>query len=179
MVAVISHGRKGFESKQKDLDRIAVRNELEPGDIGYLTYLHGSLYAKEYGYGLQFEAYVAAGLCEFLSRYDAVSDRVWVCEHRGRMVGFLLVMHREEGAQLRYFLIEPAYRGVGLGRRLLGQCLDFVRDRGYPKVFLWTTHELAAAARLYGAAGFRLTEEKESTAFGKPLREQRYELKLR
>lgn len=95
------------------------------------------------------------------------------------MVGFLLVMQRDDAAQLRYFLIEPEYRGFGLGSKLMGQCMDFIKERGYPKAFLWTTHELTTAARLYTSAGFRLTEEKESTAFGKAVRERRYDLLLR
>jgi peptidyl-dipeptidase Dcp len=160
------------------LDQITIRNELKPGDIGYVTYLHGSLYAREYGYGMQFETYVAEGLCEFVKRYNPRMDRVWVCEHGGRMVGFLLVMERDDAAQLRYFLIEPAYRGIGLGSKLVSQFMDFIRGCGYRKAFLWTTHELTTAARLYSSAGFRLTEEKESTAFGKPVTERRYDLLL-
>jgi ribosomal protein S18 acetylase RimI-like enzyme len=158
------------------LDQITIRNELKPGDIGYATYLHGSLYAREYGYGMQFETYVAEGLCEFMKRHNPGMDRVWVCEHEGRMVGFLLVMERGEAAQIRYFLIAPEYRGFGLGSKLMSQCMEFIKDRGYRKAFLWTTHELTAAARLYSSAGFRLTVEKESTAFGKLIRERRYDL---
>jgi GNAT superfamily N-acetyltransferase len=160
-------------------DQITIRNELQPGDIGYVTYLHGSLYAREYGYSVQFETYVAEGLCEFTKRYNPRMDRVWVCEHGGRIVGFLLVMERDDAAQLRYFLIEPEYRGFGLGSKLIRQCMDFIKDRGYLKAFLWTTHELTTAARLYALAGFTLTEEKESTAFGKQVRERRYDLLLR
>lgn len=94
------------------------------------------------------------------------------------MVGFMLALHRDEAVQLRYFLIEPEYRGIGLGRRLLALFKDFIREKGYKKAYLWTTHELTTAARLYAAAGFELTEEKESTSFGKPLRERRYDLEL-
>jgi GNAT superfamily N-acetyltransferase len=161
------------------LDQVAIRNELQPGDIGGVIHLHGSLYAKEYGYGIQFETYVAEGLCEFMKRHNANRDRVWVCEHEGRMVGFLLAMERDEAAQLRYFLITPEYRGIGLGSKLMGQFMEFVRARGYRKAFLWTTQELTTAARLYAAAGFRLTEEKESAAFGKAVIERRYDLVLR
>ncbi len=89
------------------LEEISIRNELRPGDLGYVIYLHGLLYSREYGYGLQFETYVAAGLCEFMDRRDPQRDRVWVCEHGGRMVGFMLALHRDEAVQLSYFLIEP------------------------------------------------------------------------
>jgi GNAT superfamily N-acetyltransferase len=165
-------------AKTITLDDISIRTQLKPGDIGYVTYLHGALYGKEYGYGIQFESYVAKGLCEFYEKYDPKRNRVWVCEHNDRMIGFLLLMDRGQAAQLRYFLIEPEYRGIGLGSKLLSLYMDFLRACGYRESYLWTTHELSTAAFLYARLGFRLTEEKESTAFGKPLREQRYDLVL-
>lgn len=160
------------------LKDIWIRTELQPGDIGYVTYMHGALYQREYGYGIQFETYVAKGLCEFYEKYDPARNRIWVCEHEGRMIGFLLLMDRGQAAQLRYFLIEPEYRGLGLGRKLLNLYMDFLRQCGYQESYLWTTHELTTAASLYKRVGFELTEEKESTGFGKPLREQRYDLIL-
>ena len=160
------------------LNDISIRTTLRPGDIGYVTYLHGALYAKEYSYGIQFESYVARGLCEFHERYNPERNRVWVCEHNDRMIGFLLLMDRGDAAQLRYFLIEPEYRGIGLGSKLLNLYMDFLRGCGYRASYLWTTHELSPAASLYKKIGFQLTEEKESTVFGKSLREQRYDLIL-
>lgn len=160
------------------LEDISIRTELQPGDIGYVIHMHGALYGKEYSYGLQFETYVAKGLCEFYEKYDPQRSRVWVCEHKNRMVGFLLLMDRGESAQLRYFLIEPKYRGIGLGSKLMNLYMAFLRECGYQKSYLWTTHELTTAANLYKRFGFKFTEEKESTSFGKPLREQRYDLVL-
>jgi len=160
------------------LDEISIRTELCSGDIGYVIHLHGTLYAKEYGYGLQFESYVAKGLAEFYEKYDPERNRVWVCEYNSRVVGFLLLMDRGTAAQLRYFLIEPEYRGIGLGSKLLKLYMEFLRECDYKASYLWTTHELSTAALLYKRLGFKLTEEKESTAFGKPLREQRYDLVL-
>ena len=160
------------------LDDISIRTEFRPGDMGYVIYLHGALYGKEYGYGVQFESYVAKGLCEFHEKYDPKRNRVWICEHNDRMIGFLLLMDRGLAAQLRYFLIEPGYRGIGLGAKLLNLYMDFLHECGYKESYLWTTHELSAAAFLYKRLGFKLTEEKESTAFGKPLTEQRYDLIL-
>jgi GNAT superfamily N-acetyltransferase len=158
---------------------IAIRTELRPGDIGYVTYLHGDLYKKEYGYGIAFEAYVAQGFFEFYSQYDPGKDRVWVAEHGDRIIGFLLLMHREEDvAQLRYFILAAPYRGIGLGKKLAALFLSFAREQGYRRCYLWTTDELFAAAHIYRKMGFVLEEEIESTSFGKPLREQRYELVL-
>lgn len=160
------------------LDDISIRTELRPGDLGYVIYMHGDLYRREYGYGIQFEAYVAKGLCEFYEKYNPERDRVWVCEHNGRMIGFMLLMDRGKAAQLRYFLIRPEYRGIGLGSKLMGLYMDSLQECGYREAYLWTTHELSTAAFLYKRVGFKLTEEKESTAFGKALREQRYDLLL-
>ena len=160
------------------LDSISIRTKLQPGDIGYVTYMHGALYHREYGYGLEFESYVAKGLCEFYEKYNPERSRIWACEHSDRMIGFMLLMDRGTAAQLRYFLIEPEYRGIGLGVKLLDLYMDFLRRCGYGGSYLWTTHELDTAAFLYKRLGFKLTEEKESTSFGKPLREQRYDLIL-
>ena len=160
------------------LENISIRTELKPGDMGYVIYLHGKLYKKEYNYEIQFENYVAKGLCEFYEKYNPERNRVWVCEHDSRIIGFLLLMDRGKAAQLRYFLIEPEYRGIGLGSKLMGLYMDYLQECGYKETYLWTTHELNTAAFLYKRIGFKLTEEKESTAFGKPLREQRYDLVL-
>ena len=160
------------------LNDISIRTELRPGDLVYVIYMHGDLYRREYGYGIPFEAYVAKGLYEFYDKYNPEREQVWVCEHHDRMIGFLLLMDRGKAAQLRYFLIQPEYRGIGLGSKLMSLYMDFLRECGYRASYLWTTHELGTAAFLYKRAGFKLTEEKESTAFGKALREQRYDLVL-
>jgi peptidyl-dipeptidase Dcp len=160
------------------LNDISIRTELQPGDIGYVTYMHGALYHREYDYGLQFESYVAQGLCEFYEKYNPQRNRIWACEHKNRIIGFLLLMDRGKAAQLRYFLIEPEYRGIGLGSKLLNLYMDFLSECGYKQSYLWTTHELTTAAALYKRLGYKLTEEKESNSFGKPLTEQRYDLIL-
>ncbi|RPI93070.1 MAG: GNAT family N-acetyltransferase [Chloroflexi bacterium] len=180
--------------KNYSLKDISIRTELRPGDIGYVIYMHGDLYKREYGYGIQFEAYVAKGMCEFYEKYNPERNRVWVCEHKrsttvphapggspvdnDRMIGFMLLMDRGKAAQLRYFLIQPEYRGIGLGSKLMSLYMGFLQECGYRESYLWTTHELGTAAFLYKRVGFQLTEEQESTAFGKPLREQRYDLVL-
>lgn len=160
------------------LPDIKIRTQLKAGDIGYVTYLHGLLYEQEYGFGISFESYVAFGLHEFYQQYDANKDCVWVAEHDNKIVGFLLLMHRPlNAAQLRYFILDPAYRGIGLGKKLITLYMEFFRSKKYSSSYLWTTHELYAAAHLYKSAGFVLTEEIDSTTFGKPLKEQRYDLK--
>ena len=172
--------RSFFVNLEITLSDINIRTQLMPGDIGYITYLHGILYKEEYDYTISFESYVAKGLFEFYQQYHPERDRVWVCEHAGTIIGFLLLMHRNDTtAQLRYFILRPEYRGIGLGRHLMNLYMEFLKEKGYHKSYLWTTDELLAAASLYKRHGFVLTEEKESTAFGKKLKEQRYDLILK
>lgn len=154
---------------------VTIRTKLEPGDLGYIAYLHGRVYARENRFGLGFESYVLEGLGEFGSRYDPGKDRVWICEDGKEIVGFLVGVGRENAVQLRYFILLPEYRGAGLGKRLMDLFMGYVRERGYARAYLWTTHEQQAAISLYTRYGFRLTEEKESMAFGKPLIERKYE----
>ena len=166
-------------TKHVNPDDITIRTILRPGDLGYIIYLHGHLYHQEYGYDVGFEAYVANGLYEFYKNYDSKLDRVWIAEHGEKIVGFLLLMHREPGeAQLRYFILEPAYRGIGLGKKLSLLYMDHLRENGYKRSYLWTTNELFIAAGIYRKMGYTLTEEITSNAFGKPLKEQRYDMIL-
>lgn len=159
------------------INDITIRTDLRPGDIGYVTWMHGDIYARENAFGISFEAYVAKGLYEFYKDYDPELDRVWVAEHNDRIVGFLLLMHREDSAaQLRYFLLDPAYRGIGLGKKLTTLFMIFLENKGYKACYLWTTDEQDTAVAIYKKLGFILTDEVESTAFGKPLKEHRYEL---
>ena len=161
------------------LEDILIRNDLRPGDLGYVIYLHGILYSKEYGYGLAFENYVASGLHDFVSAFNPETEGVWICEYANNIVGFLSLVNRgPSSAQLRYFLLHPTCRGIGLGKKLIDDFMLNIYRKGYTHVYLWTTHEQQAAASLYTRLGFRLTEEKDSVSFGKPLKEQRYDLFL-
>lgn len=166
-----------MNQSDKTIDNIQIRTDMKPGDLGWVVYRHGKLYGEEYNYGISFETYVGAGMYEFYKNYNPEMDRVWICEHDNKIVGFVLLMHRENNAaQLRYFYLEPEYRGMGLGKKLMQLYLDFLKDKNYQSSYLWTTHELHTAASLYKRHGFNLTEEKESKIFGKPLKEQRYDL---
>lgn len=161
------------------LSDIKIRTTLQPGDIGYITYLHSTIYQQEYGYGIAFEAYVAAGLAEFYGQYDPQKDGVWICEYANEIIGFLVLMHRENNtAQLRYFLLTAGYRGIGLGKKMMQLFMDELTNKGYKGAYLWTTHEQDMAARLYKAFGFEPVEEKYSEAFGKPVYEQKYVLPI-
>ena len=157
---------------------ITIRHTVRPGDLGRVTALHGLVYAAEYGFDVAFEAYVAHSLGEFGQASRPDRDRLWLAERGDRLVGSIGIIGREAGAaQLRWFLVDRAARGHGLGQRLLADALEFCRAAGYRSVFLWTVDPLDAAARLYTAAGFRKTEEKpRQPLWGTLLAEQRYAL---
>jgi len=152
---------------------------MKPGDIGYLTYLHGILYAKEYGYDQTFEAYVAGGLAEFVQSFNLDKDRIWLAETNGRIIGSIAIAgYSKVDAQLRWFLVHPDYRGLGIGKNLLKDALQFCKERQYKTVFLWTTSQLIEAWHLYTRFGFRKTEEKTHNIWGKRVTEERYDLHL-
>jgi GNAT superfamily N-acetyltransferase len=121
------------------LDDISIRTELRPGDMGLLIYLHATLYAAEYGFGPRFEKYAAESMLEYWNRYEPTRNRAWIAEHEGRIVGSIFLMNRGEAAQLRYFLVLPEYRGIGLGKRLMDLFMDFLRRCGYKSCYLQTS----------------------------------------
>ena len=159
-----------------DQQAIRIRTKLQPGDLGYIAYMHGRVYDRAHQYGLGFESYVLEGLGEFGHQYDPAKDRVWICEYGPDMVGFLVGVHRKGALQLRYFILLPAYRGLGLGKRLMDLFVAYMSETGCRRAYLWTTNEQHAAIALYTRYGFVLTEEKQSKAFDKPLVELKYEL---
>ena len=159
-------------------DDICLRTELNPGDAGYITAMHGRIYSEEYGYGVSFEGYVAQSFFEFLRDYDPERDRLWCAEHAGRTIGCIGVKGRGERAQLRWFLLEPEYRGMGLGRRLLQSALDFARERGYESAYLDTTDDLQDALRLYRRAGFETASVKPNTTWRENVMEMEMTMKL-
>ena len=160
-------------------DDIHIRTDLKAGDIGYITWLHGTLYKEEYDYSIYFESYVAKGISEFYQQYDPAKDRAWICEYNNRIIGFLLLMHRKNAtAQLRFFILESNYRGIGIGKKLMKLLTDFLHEKKYKHCYLWTTNEQHTAIQLYKKNGFILTEEKQSDVFGKTLTEQRYDLNV-
>jgi N-acetylglutamate synthase-like GNAT family acetyltransferase len=158
---------------------ISIRNDLKPGDVGYITYMHGILYAPMQGWDYTFDGYVAVPLAEFAKSHSS-RERIWIAEKGGRIVGSAaIVKFSEKEAQLRWLLLDPDVRGKGLGRRLLEEALDFCRKAEYSSVFLWTVNTLHAAAMLYQSVGFKETEELTHELWGSIVTEVRYELVLR
>lgn len=158
---------------------VTLRTALHPGDIGTIAAMHGILYAREHGFDVRFEAYVAEPLGQLVRRGISERERVWLAEDQDQVVGSVaIVMESAECAQLRWFLVAPEARGAGLGRRLLEEAISFSRSAGYPRIILWTVSALEGAARLYRAAGFDKTESMPSRQWGRDVVEEKYELIL-
>lgn len=166
---------------------ISIRIGPRPGDLGTVLAMHGELYAREYDFDERFEAHVAHGLAAFAAALGEARDEpgvepgwLWVAERDGETVGTVALTDEGDGvAQLRWFLVDPAARGGGVGRKLLHALLDHARERGFGRVKLWTVDPLETAARLYLDAGFRCTERKSVRQWGQRLDELRYDLELR
>ena len=156
-----------------------LRTELRPGDIGHVVRQHGLVYAQERGWDHRFEAYVAGPLAEFAIRHDATRERMWLAEYGASIVGSIaIVSGAADSAQLRWFLVDPAHRGMGVGTRLLAEAIAFCRATGRRHVYLWTVSGLDVSARLYRRAGFALSEQVRSERWGAPVVEERYDLAL-
>ena len=158
---------------------IALRTRLRAGDIGHIVQRHGLLYALERGWDHTFEAYVAGPLAEFALSHDPARERIWLAEQGERVVGSIAIVGGgADDAQLRWFLVEPECRGMGVGTRLMDAALDFCRDTGRRSVFLWTVKGLDGAARLYARAGFRPAESVPAEQWGASVVQERWVLEL-
>jgi len=150
-----------------------------PGDMGWVVQSHGALYAQEYGFDERFEGLVAEIVARFVRTSDRKTDRCWIAEKDGRVVGSVFLVRKTRTvAKLRLLIVDPKARGLGIGVRLVDECVRFARQVGYRKITLWTQSILVAARRIYKAAGFRLIRSGRHHAFGRKLTEETWELAL-
>ncbi len=152
-----------------------------PGAIGKITELHARYYSQESGFGLFFESKVAREMSEFLGRMDESRDGFWVAIVGEEIVGSLAldgIEARSKGAHLRWFIVSPPYRGRGIGNRLLREALDFCRESGFKRVYLWTFEGLDRARHLYEKYGFTVSKELDNNQWGVTVHEQMFELFL-
>jgi DNA-binding MarR family transcriptional regulator/GNAT superfamily N-acetyltransferase len=152
----------------------------EPGDMGWIVHRQAILYAEEYGWDGTYEALAAEIVAQFIKNYDPKRERAWVAEKDGERVGAVFVAKEsDEIAKLRLLHVERNARGLGIGKRLVEECIRFARQAGYQKMTLWTQSILHAARGIYKKAGFQIVHEKKHHSFGKDLTAETWELNLR
>lgn len=151
---------------------------FQPGDLGYVAYLHGRLYDRKYQFGPMFEYYVMKGLTEFMMNTDG--GELWVAEVDSEIVGSIAITKSSDTvAQLRWFVLDENYQGMGIGKQLMETSLNFCKENLYEHVFLWTVSTLTTARHLYQKYQFKLTEEKPNEEWtGTTLMEERWDLDL-
>ena len=163
------------ETKSAQPSLFQIRNDLKPGDMGTIIYLHGVIYEKEYGFDNTFEPYVAEPLSKFIL-FQSDRERIWIAQNDKNIVGSVaIVKFSDDQAQLRWLLVHPEVRGLGLGKTLVEKAIQFSKMKGYRSIFLWTLDILSVAKKLYQSSGFKKTEENPCRLWGVPLTEHRYE----
>lgn len=161
------------------MSEITLRNDFRPGDIGYITYLVGSIYAQEYGMSILNDIEMATFFIHFTQHQNPANERIWIAEMNQQIVGSMIIFQEKPGvAHLRTLILHPAARGRGLGRTLMQSAIDFCREVGYQKITLETFDELTAALYLYESFGFQFTGERFHSEWGRPVREMQFELVL-
>lgn len=151
-----------------------------PGDMGWITHRQALLYNQEYGWNEEFEATCARIVADFVEHQDPARERCWIAERQGEMVGSVFCVRKSKKvAKLRLLYVESGARGLGIGRRLVEECVAFARSAGYDTLTLWTNDVLHAARKIYQAAGFTLKGEEKHHSFGHDLTAQTWDLALR
>lgn len=162
-------------------ERDVVLREPRPGDMGWVVQQHGELYAREYGFGPGFEALVAEIAAKFIRSFDPAREKGWIAELDGERAGSVFLVRKSGAvAQLRLLILRPEARGLGLGGRLVDECVAFARAKGYRKIMLWTNGHLDAARAIYQSRGFQLTQSEPLQAdyHAAPLVSETWELSL-
>jgi DNA-binding MarR family transcriptional regulator/N-acetylglutamate synthase-like GNAT family acetyltransferase len=153
--------------------------EHRVGDMGWIVHRQSVLYAREYGWNGDYETLVFEIIARFLRDFDAAGEKCWVAERSGEVVGSVFVVRDTDSiARLRLLYVEPSARSLGVGQRLVEQCISFAKEKGYERIDLWTNSVLNSARRIYEKAGFYLVREEPHHSFGKDLVGQHWSLEL-
>jgi DNA-binding MarR family transcriptional regulator/N-acetylglutamate synthase-like GNAT family acetyltransferase len=172
--------QEALEAPRADRAPYLLRTMLHPGDIGWVIARHGTLYAREYGWDESFEGFVAEICARFVEKFNPKRERCWFAERDGSNVGCVFLVEKSKTvSQLRMLLVDPSARGLGIGKRLVEECIAFAGSCGYRKMTLWTNDILHSARRIYEDAGFRLTKEERHHSFGHDLVGQVWDLEIR
>ncbi|MEX3899455.1 GNAT family N-acetyltransferase [Paraburkholderia sp. BR10954] len=156
-----------------------ILREPQPGDMGWIVHRQAVLYAREFGWNAEYEALVAEIVAKFVREFDPKRERCWIAEKDGEPVGSVFVVRQDDAtAKLRLLAVEASARGLGIGHRLVDECIRFARYAGYRQLVLWTNSVLTDARRIYERAGFTLIEEEPHHSFGKDLIGQNWALDL-
>jgi len=149
-------------------------------DIDYIISRQIDLYRIEYGFTSEkWIAYITDGVHELVDQFDSDKDSIFILEANGSVSGCIAVTHKEDGvAHFRFFFVEPEFRGLGAGSRLINTAINFCREKKYKSIYLWTFSKLQAARHLYSKNGFRITFTQENTDWGVPIMEERWDLEL-
>ena len=160
-------------------DPQVVLRDPGPGDMGWVVQQHGELYAREYGFTAGFEALVAEIAAKYIKNFDPAFEKGWIAEVDGERAGSVFVVRRSPTvAQLRLLIVRPEARGLGLGGRLVDECIAFARTKGYRKMMLWTQDILLAARAIYQSRGFALVSREPNNEYGQKMNAETWELKL-
>jgi DNA-binding MarR family transcriptional regulator/GNAT superfamily N-acetyltransferase len=149
------------------------------GDIGLIASRQAIVYAQEYDWNQEYEILAAEILASLVKNFDPAHEKSWIAERDGAVIGSVFVVRASDTvAKLRLLYVEPTARGIGLGRRLVDECISFARATNYKKLTLWTNDVLIPARRIYQQAGFTCSVTEPHHAFGHDLISETWELVL-
>jgi DNA-binding MarR family transcriptional regulator/GNAT superfamily N-acetyltransferase len=170
----------GTPAVKGDARPVCTLREPRAGDFGWIVSRHAELYLREYGWGDPFEGLCAQIVADFVNNFDPERERCWIAKMNGENAGCVMLVKDDQPnvARLRLLLVDSKARGLGLGARLVDECVRFARAKGYAKITLWTHSVLAAARHVYEGAGFKLTSSEPRRSWGKNVVAEFWDLEL-